>query len=115
MLENDNPGKRWIYVIADNARYHHARLVKDWLESPDCRIKLIFQPAYAPHLNAIERLWGVMHSEVTHNTFYATFAQFTEAIDHFFTERLPKEWYDWRDAITDNFCISSHKNFRVLE
>ena len=27
------------------------------------RIKLIFLPAYAPHLNAIERLWGVMHRE----------------------------------------------------
>ena len=114
VLENDNPGKRWIYVIADNARYHHARLVREWLERPNCRIKLIFQPAYAPHLNAIERLWGVMHREVTHNTYYATFAQFTEAIDNFFAERLPKEWYDWRDTITDNFRIISHKNFRVL-
>jgi hypothetical protein len=27
-------------------------------------IKLIFQPAYAPHLNASERLWGVLHREV---------------------------------------------------
>ena len=55
-----------------------------------------------------------MHREVTHNTFYATFAQFTEAIDNFFTERLPKEWCDWRDTITDNFRIISHKEFRVL-
>jgi transposase len=65
MLEATNPDKRWIYVIADNARYHHARLVRQWLERPGCRNKLIFLPAYAPHLNAIERLWGVMHREVT--------------------------------------------------
>ena len=26
-------------------------------------------PAHAPHLNAIERLWPVMHREVTHNKF----------------------------------------------
>ena len=114
-LEADNPGKKWIHVIADNARYHHAVLVRKWLERPGCRIKLIFQPAYAPHLNAIERLWGVMHREVTHNTFYATFAQFTEAIDNFFTERLPKEWCDWRDTITDNSSASvAHKEFRLL-
>ncbi len=114
-LEASNPGKRWIYVIVDNARYHHARLVRKWLARPGCRIKLIFQPAYAPHLNAIERLWGVMHREVTHNAFYATFAQFTEAIDDFFTLRLPREWKVWRDTITDNFRIISYQEFRVLE
>jgi transposase len=102
-LEADNPGKRWIHVIADNARYHLARLVRQWLERPGCRIKLIFQPAYAPHLNAIERLWGVMHREVTHNTFYPSFALFTEAIDDFFRRRLTREWREWRDIITDNF------------
>ncbi len=114
MLEATNPGKSRIYVFADNARYHHARLVRQWLERPGCRIKLIFQPSYAPHLNAIERLWGVMHREVTHNSFYASFALFTEAIDDFFRRRLPREWTTWRDTITDNFRIISHKDFRVL-
>ncbi len=114
-LEADNPGKKRIYVFADNARYHHARLVRQWLERPGCRIKLIFQPAYAPHLNAIERLWGVMHREVTHNRFYANFDLFTKAIDHFFKQRLPREWTTWRDTITDNFRIISHRDFRVLE
>ena len=37
------------YVIVDNARYHHARVVRQWLERPDCRITLVFLPAYAPH------------------------------------------------------------------
>jgi transposase len=113
-LEAGNPYKRWIYAIADNARYHHAVLVREWLERPGCRIKLIFQPAYAPHLNAIERLWGVMHREVTHNSFYPTFELFTEAIDDFFRRRLPQEWRSWRDTVTDNFRVISHKEFRVL-
>ena len=82
-------------------------LVRQWLERPGCRIKQIFLPAYAPHLNAIERLWGVMHREVTHNCFYASFAQFTEAIDDFFTRRLPREWTIWRDTITI-ISVSSH-------
>lgn len=113
-LEASNPGKRRIHVFADNARYHHAVLVREWLARPGCRIKLIFQPAYAPHLNAIERLWGVMHREVTHNKFYATFDLFAEAIDDFFRRRLPREWRDWCDTVTDNFRVISHQEFRVL-
>lgn len=115
MLEAANPDKRRIYVIADNARYHHAVLVRQWLERPACRIKLIFLPAYAPHLNAIERLWGVLHREVTHNKFYKSFDLFAQAIDDFFRRRLPLEWPSWRDTITDNFRIISHQEFRVLE
>src|SRR5208337_2885963 len=47
-----------IHVFLDNARYHHAKLVQEWLARPDCRIRLHFVPAYCPHLNPIERLWG---------------------------------------------------------
>ena len=42
-----------IHVFLDNARYHHAKLVQDWLSRPDCRIRLHFVPAYCPHLNPI--------------------------------------------------------------
>ena len=31
-------------------------------------------PSYCPHLNPIERLWGLMHRNVTHNKCYATCA-----------------------------------------
>ena len=68
-----------IHVFLDNARYHHAKLVQDWLSRPDRRIRLHFIPAYCPHLNPIERLWGVMHKHVTHNKCYATCTQFADA------------------------------------
>src|SRR5712671_3489323 len=65
-----------IHVFLDNARYHHAKLVQEWLARPGCRIKLNFVPSYCPHLNPIERLWGLMHRNITHNTCYATCRQF---------------------------------------
>ena len=34
------PTKKLIHVFLDNARYHHAVLVQEWLAQPDCRIKL---------------------------------------------------------------------------
>ena len=101
-LEASNPGNKRIHVIADNAR-----LVRHWLERADCRIKFVFLPAHAPHPGAIERLWGIMRREVTHNTFHASFALFVEAIFDFFRRRLPQEWTTWRDTITDNFKIMS--------
>lgn len=52
-----------IHVFLDNARYHHAKLVQEWLAQPGRRIRLHFVPAYCPHLNPIERPWGVMHQE----------------------------------------------------
>ena len=68
----------------------------------------------APHLNAIERLWGVMHREVTHDRFYESFDLFARAIDDFFRRRLTHKWRSWRDTITDNFRVVSHQEFRVL-
>ena len=60
-IEAMYPGKRLIHLFVDNARYHHAKLVQAWLMRPGCRIKLHFIPAYCPHLDPIERLWGLMH------------------------------------------------------
>jgi len=112
-LETRNPGKR-IHVILDNAPYHHARLVKGWLKRKKCRINLIFMPSYAPHLNSIERLWGVMHKYVTHNKFYPTFNQFAQEILNFLKNTVPKQWREFRDTVTDNFRVISHQTFRVL-
>ena len=56
-----------IHVFLDNARYHHASWCRNGLTVPSSRIKLHFTPSYCPHLNPIERLWGLMHRNVTHN------------------------------------------------
>ena len=114
-IEAANPTKTAIYIFLDNARYHHARAVKKWLKSTNSRIKLMFLPPYAPHLNPIERLWGVMHKYVTHNKFYRTFNEFAEAILEFFNKTIPEKWHDFRDRVTDNFRVITHDDFRVLE
>jgi transposase len=103
-----------IHVFVDNARYHHARLVQEWLAQPGCRIKLHFIPAYCPHLNPIERLWGLMHKNVTHNRCYATFNDFCDAMLGFLRQNVPKDWDILCDSVSDNFRVISPKDFRVL-
>ena len=103
-----------IHVFLDNARYHHAKLVREWLARPGCRIKLHFIPPYCPHLNPIERLWAVMHRHVTHNKCYATCGQFADATLDFLRDKVPKNWGSFSDSVTDNFRVISPKDFRVL-
>ena len=113
-IETLYPGMRLIHVFLDNARYHHARLVQAWLARPDCRIRLHFVPTYCPHLNPIERLWGLMHRHTTHNKCYATFKEFSVAMLTFPREEVPANWREWCDEVTDNFRVIDPKEFRVL-
>lgn len=103
-----------IHVFLDNARYHHAKLVQDWLAQPGRRIRLHFIPAYCPHLNPIERLWGVMHKHVTHNKCYATAREFAGEVLTFLREKVPENWTELCDSVTDNFRVIDPKNFRVV-
>jgi transposase len=108
------PRKRVIHLFLDNARYHHAKLVQAWLAQPGCRVKLHFIPAYCPHLDSIERLWGLMHRHVTHNRCHVTFADFSHAILTFLRQEVPRNWRLYCDEVSDNFRVISPKDFRIL-
>ena len=113
-IEARYPGMRFVHVFLDNARYHHAKLVQAWLARPGCRVKLHFVPPYCPHLNSIERLWGLMHRHITHNKCYATFREFSTAMLTFLREEVPKNWHHYCDAVTDNFRVINPTEFRII-
>jgi transposase len=113
-LEAAYPLMARIHVYLDNARYHHAKLVNEWLARQGRRILLHFLPAYCPHLNPIERLWGVMHKNITHNQCHDTCREFAEATLHFLRDEVPRRWAEFRAKVTDNFRIISPKDFRLL-
>ena len=103
-----------IHVFLDNARYHHARAVQDWMQQPGRRIVLHFVPPYCPHLNPIERLWKVMHENVTHNRRYAKFRDFAKAVLRFLRETVPRRFDEFSSSITDNFRVIDPNDFRIL-
>ena len=113
-LEHQHADKAVIHVFLDNARYHHARVVKEWLNRPDCRIKLHFLPAYCPHLNPIERLWGLTHKHVTHNRCYKTFREFAATFLTFLRTEVPQKWTSFRDTVSDNFRVINPQTFRLV-
>ena len=47
---------RKVFLILDNLRAHHSKLVKAWLEPRKDQIEIFYLPSYAPELNPDERL-----------------------------------------------------------
>jgi transposase len=113
-IERQFPTKRRIHVFADNARCHHAKLVRQWLSRPGYRIRLHFIPPYCPHLNPIERLWGAMHKAITHNRCSATLRRFQTEVLTFLRRTVPRQWETMCDTVTDNFRVREPAQFRIL-
>lgn len=73
-----------IYIVLDNARYHHAKVVRDLAEK--LNIKLLYLPPYSPNLNIIERLWKFLKKKCLYGRYYDSFEKFKLAI----TDQLKK-------------------------
>jgi len=65
-------------------------------------------------LNPIERLLGIMHKYLTHNKCYPNYRDFDEATLQFLRDKVPKNWPEVRDSVTDNFRIVNPNDFRIL-
>jgi transposase len=59
-------------ILLDNARYHHARILRDWLWKQRKIVQLLFLPPYSPQLNPIERVWKLARRLCTHNKYFPT-------------------------------------------
>jgi len=70
MLSKRGGKRKRLIVVLDNARYHHAILLKDWLYEKRKRITLMFLPPYSPDLNPIERVWKLTRRNRTHNQYF---------------------------------------------
>jgi len=92
-----------VFLILDNASYHHSREVKNWLLH-HTRFKLIFLPPYSPNLNLIERLWKFFHQKVTWNRYFETFEEFKTATLTFF-RNLKQYEKELSTLLTDSFQL----------
>lgn len=97
-----HPESPRIVLIVDNARYNHARLLRDYVA--DTPIEMIYLPPYSPNLNLIERLWNFFKDQVMRDHFYETFQEFVAAVKSFFAN-----WSIHRSALqslmTENFHL----------
>lgn len=55
-----------VFVVADNAKIHHAEVVATWLQLHP-RFQILYLPTYCPRANPIERAFGDVHDNCTRN------------------------------------------------
>lgn len=73
-----------IYIVLDNARYQHCKLVME--TAKQLQINLVFLPPYSPNLNLIERLWKFVKAEVCSSNYYPDAKSFQNAIIGFLNQ-----------------------------
>jgi transposase len=75
-------------LYLDNARYQHARAVREWVEARKTQgveFVLEFLPPYSPNLNLIERLWKFLRKHALqqwHATYDAMQAAVARGLDN---------------------------------
>jgi transposase len=91
-----HPETKHFRIYLDNARYHHAVVLKAWIAGTQKDHGVVFDlkylPAYSPNLNLIERLWKFLRKEALqkwHATFEEMQASVAEVLDHL--ERYDKK------------------------
>lgn len=69
-----------ICLIHDNAKYHKANELWDWLSDERKHMEVYHLPAYSPEFNAMEKLWHHTRMQGTHNRYFPTQAALYSAL-----------------------------------
>jgi len=77
-------GQRRVIVITDNAKYHHAKLHRQWREEQAPAFILDYLPPYSPELNPIERVWKRTRRNCVHNVYFPKLQLLVERVDQQF-------------------------------
>jgi transposase len=78
LLAHPRDGKQLVLVM-DNAGYHRANRVKEFLAKNQDALRAFWLPPYSPELNLIERVWRYLKENVTNNYFFGQLPSLIEA------------------------------------
>jgi transposase len=67
-------------ILLDNAKYHHAAVLRPFLRHRRDKLGLEFLPAYSPELNPIERVWKLTRRLSTHDTYFEKLEALVDAV-----------------------------------
>jgi len=73
-------GKKHVYLFLDNCSIHHTKAVAKFFDDHRERVTVIWNAAYAPNLNLIERFWGHLKRTAIHNYYFQTVESLEDAI-----------------------------------
>jgi len=71
---------RHIILFLDNCSIHHAKKVRRYLADHKKHFTIIWNAAYTPELNLIERYWGHLKAKAINNYYFGTVEELEVAI-----------------------------------
>ena len=116
-----------LIVIWDNAPAHHGLELRQYLSTPDLRLRLVALPGYSPDYNPDEAIWDWVREEVTANTCFGNATKVREKVDAFFAslaerkaevmQRCRRKLQAQADAlvaVTQQICVeTNHVDFTL--
>lgn len=90
-----------IYLILDNARIHHAKIIEEVCDI--LNLKLIFLEPYCPDLNPIEDVWRSI-KKILYNSKYETLEELTQIFKELFYQIVDNTSF-YENWITEYFMV----------
>jgi transposase len=73
-----------LIVIWDNGPMHRGPALREYLMTPNLKLRLVALPSYSPDFNPDEAIWDWIREEATANTCFGTAAKVRQKVDAFF-------------------------------
>jgi len=73
-----------LIVIWDNGPAHHGPEIREYLTTPELKLRLVALPGYSPDFNPDEAIWDWIREDVTANTCFGKAVKVREKVDAFF-------------------------------
>jgi len=103
-----HPETKHFRIYLDNARYHHAKLLKAWIAEVQAKRGVTFDlkylPAYSPNLNLIERLWKFLRKEALQK-WHPSFEDMQKAVADVL-DNLPRYSEQLKTLMTERFHLT---------
>ncbi len=107
-MMSKHPHTKYFRIYLDNARYQHAKVLKEWVEQTrkgsGVTFDLKYLPAYSPNLNLIERLWKFLRKEALQK-WHPTFEEMQQAVAEVL-DNLPKYREQLTSLMTERFHVT---------
>ena len=111
-----HPETKRFLIYLDNARYHHAVVLKEWIAAVQQERGVLFDlkylPAYSPNLNLIERLWKFLRKEALQK-WHATFEDMQQAVAEVL-DQLERYEEPLASLMTERFHVSPRIETEVV-
>lgn len=85
---------RPVILVVDGHPIHHAKVVRDYVESTNGQLELVHLPPYSPHLNPDEQVWKNVKAQVS--------------------KKLPHNKFDLREMVNQAFAYLAERSHIII-